>query len=384
MADRAVRETRRVGEPATAFSKSEMMIVAAARELAGQRVCFVGVGLPNIAVNLAKRTVAPDMELVYEAGVFGARPARLPLSIGDPTIVTGATAVTSMWELFAFYLQGGLIDVGFLGAAQIDRFGNINTTVIGDYAHPRTRLPGSGGACEIAINARQIFVIMRQSARSFVDRIDFRTSPGNLGGAERSELIRREQGWLGRGPSVVVTDLGIWHFDESGEMRLDFLHPGATLDEVRTTTRLGPARQRFACADACADRRGAPPHPRGARPGGDVHEVGAEPCRNGGRRTPCLARRARVHVGGPHDHDRAAGMPDHVVRDAPEKESPDRTTLVRPDHDQVRMLRDGGLHDRLARLSVPGHAGGVCARSASALDDALDGEHARGPDLRRS
>ena len=220
---------------AAAFSKSEMMIVAAARELAGQHVCFVGVGLPNIAVNLAKRTVAPDMELVYEAGVFGARPARLPLSIGDPTIVTGATAVTSMWELFAFYLQGGLIDVGFLGAAQIDRFGNINTTVIGDYAHPRTRLPGSGGACEIAINARQIFVIMRQSARSFVERIDFRTSPGNLGGAEKSERIRREQGWLGRGPSVVVTDLGIWHFDETGEMRLDFLHPGATLDEVRAT-----------------------------------------------------------------------------------------------------------------------------------------------------
>ena len=193
-------------EPAAAalFSKSEMMIVAAARELAGQHVCFVGVGLPNIAVNLAQRTVAPDLELVYEAGVFGARPARLPLSIGDPTIVTGATAATSMFELFAFYLQGGLIDVGFLGAAQIDKFGNINTTVIGDYEHPTTRLPGSGGACEIAINARQVFVIMRQSARSFVETIDFRTSPGNLGGAEQSERIRREQGWLGRGPSVVV------------------------------------------------------------------------------------------------------------------------------------------------------------------------------------
>jgi len=212
-----------------------MMIVAAARELAGQRVCFVGVGLPNIAVNLAQRTVAPDLELVYEAGVFGARPARLPLSIGDPTIVTGATAVTSMFELFAFYLQGGLIDVGFLGAAQIDRFGNINTTVIGPYDHPRTRLPGSGGACEIAINARQVFVIMRQSTRSFVERIDFRTSPGNLGGAETAARIRTEQGWLGRGPSVVVTDLGIHHFDETGEMRLDSLHPGATLDEVRST-----------------------------------------------------------------------------------------------------------------------------------------------------
>ena len=126
----------------TDFSKSEMMIVAAARELAGQRVCFVGVGLPNIAVNLAQRTVAPDLELVYEAGVFGARPARLPLSIGDPTIVTGATSVVSMYELFSFYLQGGRIDVGFLGAAQIDRFGNINTTVIGPYGEPVTRLPG--------------------------------------------------------------------------------------------------------------------------------------------------------------------------------------------------------------------------------------------------
>ncbi|HXI44795.1 MAG TPA: CoA-transferase, partial [Candidatus Acidoferrales bacterium] len=142
---------------AAAFSKNEMMIVAAARELAGQRVCFVGVGLPNIAVNLAQRTVAPEMELVYESGVFGARPQRLPLSIGDPTIVTGATAVTSMHELFAFYLQGGLIDVGFLGAAQIDRFGNLNSTVIGPYDEPVTRLPGSGGACEIAINARQVF-----------------------------------------------------------------------------------------------------------------------------------------------------------------------------------------------------------------------------------
>jgi glutaconate CoA-transferase subunit B len=207
-----------------------MMIVAAARELVGQRVCFVGVGLPNIAVNLAKRTVAPDLELVYESGVFGAQPARLPLSIGDPTIVTGATAVTSMFELFAYYLQRGLIDVGFLGAAQIDRFGNINTTVIGDYAHPKVRLPGSGGACEIAINARQVFVILRQGKRSFVEKIDFRTSPGNLGGPDGT---RAEQGWIGKGPSVVVTDLGIYHFDEAGEMRLDSLHPGVTLDQVR-------------------------------------------------------------------------------------------------------------------------------------------------------
>jgi len=195
------------------FSASEMMIVAAARELAGERVCFVGVGLPNIAVNLAKRTVAPDLELVYEAGVFGARPARLPLSIGDPTIVTHATAVTSMFELFGFYLQGGLIDVGFLGAAQIDRWANINTTVIGSYDAPRTRLPGSGGACEIAQNARSIFVIMRQSPRSFVERLDFRTSVGSR--------VR-----------VVVTDLGVYHLVD-GELQLDALHPGVTLDQVR-------------------------------------------------------------------------------------------------------------------------------------------------------
>jgi glutaconate CoA-transferase subunit B len=195
------------------FSAAEMMIVAAARELAGRRVCFVGVGLPNIAVNLAKRTVAPDLELVYEAGVFGARPARLPLSIGDPTIVTGATAVTSMFELFGFYLQGGLIDVGFLGAAQIDRHANINTTVIGDYGAPKTRLPGSGGACEIAQNAKSIFVIMRQSPRSLVERLDFRTSVG--------DRVR-----------VVVTDLGIFHLVD-GELELDSLHPGVTLEQAR-------------------------------------------------------------------------------------------------------------------------------------------------------
>src|SRR5688572_7510765 len=195
------------------FSASEMMIIAAARELAGQRVCFVGVGLPNIAVNLAKRTVAPGLELVYEAGVFGARPARLPLSIGDPTIVTGATSAMSMFELFGFYLQGGLIDVGFLGAAQIDRHANINTTVIGEYGAPKTRLPGSGGACEIAQNAREIFVIVRQSPRSFVEKLDFRTSVGTR--------VR-----------VVVTDLAIFHLVD-GELQLDSLHPGVTLDQAR-------------------------------------------------------------------------------------------------------------------------------------------------------
>jgi len=141
-----------------------------------------------------------------------------------------------MLELFGYYLQGGRVDVGFLGAAQIDRFGNINTTVIGDYAAPTTRLPGSGGACEIAINARNVFVIMRQSRRSFVEAIDFRTSPGNLGGSEAAQRIRTEQGWLGRGPSVVVTDLGVYHFDQEGQMRLDSLHPGIELAHVREAT----------------------------------------------------------------------------------------------------------------------------------------------------
>ncbi len=200
-------------------TRNETMIAAAARELAGQRVCFVGIGLPNIAVNLALRTVAPQLELIYEAGVYGAQPARLPLSIGDPTIVTGSLAVMSQADLFGLYLQRGLVDVGFLGAAQIDRYGNINSTVIGEYARPAVRLPGSGGAIEIALHSRQVFVVMRQSRRSFVERIDFRTSPGGEPGGER-------------GPSVVVTDLGVYHFDDDGQMRLDALHPGATLDDV--------------------------------------------------------------------------------------------------------------------------------------------------------
>ena len=209
------------------------MIAASARTLAGEKICFVGVGLPNIVCNLAQRTVAPELQLVYEAGVFGARPARLPLSIGDPTLVTGSTAVTSMFELFAFYLQAGLIDAAFLGGAQIDRFGNLNTTVIGDYASPKVRLPGSGGACEIAIHARKILVIMRQAQRSFVETIAFRTSPGHSGDPEHD----RRRGWSGSGPTSVVTDLGTYGFDEeTGEMTLLTLHPGVTMDQVREST----------------------------------------------------------------------------------------------------------------------------------------------------
>ncbi len=220
------------------YSKSEIMIAASARQLAGAANCFVGVGLPNIVCNLAQRTVAPELQLVYESGVFGARPERLPLSIGDPTLATGATAITSMFELFAFYLQAGLIDVAFLGGAQIDRYGNLNTTVIGDYASPTVRLPGSGGACEIAIHAKRILVIMRQAQRSFVDRIDFRTSPGHSGDPSHDAA----RGWHGNGPTNVVTDLGTYVFDEAtGEMTLTTLHPGVAMDDVRAAMGWEPA-----------------------------------------------------------------------------------------------------------------------------------------------
>ncbi|GGK40071.1 3-oxoadipate--succinyl-CoA transferase subunit B [Pilimelia terevasa] len=200
----------------TGHSPTEMMVVAGARAMAGTRVCFVGIGLPNIAVALAQRTVAPAIELIYESGVYGARPSRLPLSIGDPCLVTGATAAMGMLELFQYYLQRGLVDLGFLGAAQLDRYGNVNTTVIGPYDAPRTRLPGSGGASEIAQNAREVFVLMRQSRRSFVPRVDFVTSSG-------------------RGLSRVITDLGEFaHRD--GELTLTHLHPGVDVDQVREAT----------------------------------------------------------------------------------------------------------------------------------------------------
>ncbi|MGD8552640.1 MAG: CoA-transferase, partial [Anaerolineales bacterium] len=154
------------------YSDSEMMIVCAARQLEGVRSVLVGVGLPNIACNLARRTVAPDLELVYESGVLGARPARLPLSIGDPTIVSGARSVFPMPDLFHYLLEGGRIEVGLLGTAQIDRFGNLNTTVIGEYTAPKVRLPGSGGACEIALHAQKTFIITRLSRRTFVEGLD--------------------------------------------------------------------------------------------------------------------------------------------------------------------------------------------------------------------
>ena len=212
------------------YTDGEMMIIAAARALEGVRTVFVGVGMPNVACNLARLTVAPELELIYESGVFGARPTRLPLSIGDPTLVSGATAVVSMADLFGLYLQGGHIDVAFLGGAQVDRFGNLNTTVIGEYERPAVRLPGSGGAAEIAINARRVFHMIRLSRRSFVASLDFVTSPGHLTGAGW-----RERGGLrGLGPQLVVTDLALFDFDNARrEMQLVSLHPGVTVEQVQ-------------------------------------------------------------------------------------------------------------------------------------------------------
>jgi glutaconate CoA-transferase, subunit B len=212
------------------YSPSELMIVSAARALAGSRVVFVGVGLPNIACNLARRSHAPEMELVYESGVFGAQPARLPLSIGDPTLVSGATAVGSMADLFMLYLQGGRVDVALLGGAQIDRYGNLNSTVIGPYTSPKVRLPGSGGACEIAINAQRIFMIMRLSKRAFVEKLDFLTSPGHLEGGE----ARARLGYPGAGPALVITDKALFDFDNpEREMTLVKLAPGETVASVQ-------------------------------------------------------------------------------------------------------------------------------------------------------
>jgi glutaconate CoA-transferase subunit B len=171
--------------------------------------------------------VAPDLELIYESGVIGARPSRLPDSIGDPALVSGATATMSMHDLFAYFLQGGRIQVGMLGAAQVDRWGNLNTTVIGPYANPAVRLPGSGGACEIALNAARVVVVMSQSPRSFVQHVDFVTSPGH-----RHPDGRSRPAWAGGGPDTVITQLGVYRFGTDGEMQLTTLQPGASEADV--------------------------------------------------------------------------------------------------------------------------------------------------------
>ena len=210
------------------YTPSELMVAAAARELRDGEVVFVGIGLPNLACNLARRLHAPNLVLIYESGAVGAVPERIPVSIGDPALVTNSIAVASMSEIFYNYLQGGKIDVGFLQGAQIDRWGNLNTTVIGDYTHPKVRLPGSGGACEIAINAKRVLCIAAQSKMSFPAKIDFVTSPGHLSGGD----ARAQLGMRGAGPQRVITDLALYDFD-AGEMRVVSLHPGVTLDRVR-------------------------------------------------------------------------------------------------------------------------------------------------------
>jgi len=215
------------------YTSSEMMVVAASRLLRDGDVVFVGIGLPNLACNLARRTHAPNLNLVYEAGVIGAQPARLPLSIGDPTLVSGAAAVCSMYEIFAFYLQNDKIDVGFLGGAQIDRFGNVNATVIGSYDKPKVRLPGSGGSAEIAAWANRTYFITPHQARRFPEQCDFVTGAGFLSG----RAARKAAGVRGGGPHGVVTDLGILTPDEeTGELVLTHLHPGATVEQAIKNT----------------------------------------------------------------------------------------------------------------------------------------------------
>jgi len=216
----------------TNYSSSELLTINAARLLRDGDVVFVGVGLPNLACNLARRTHAPNLVMIYEAGVIGAQPARLPLSIGDPTLVSGALGVCSMYDIFAFYLQRGNVDVGFLGGAQIDRYGNINATVIGSYDHPKVRLPGSGGSMEISAWANRCYILTPHQKRRFPEKVDFRTSAGFMGGrAERDAAQLR-----GAGPQAVVTDLGILEPDANGELVLSALHPGCSLEQARANT----------------------------------------------------------------------------------------------------------------------------------------------------
>jgi glutaconate CoA-transferase, subunit B len=214
------------------YTASELMTINASHLLRDGDAVFVGVGLPNLACNLALHTHAPNLLMIYEAGVIGAKPARLPLSIGDPTLVTGAASVCSMYDIFTLYLQRGNVDVGFLGGAQIDRYGNINATVVGDYHHPKVRLPGSGGSMEIAAWANRCYIITPHQARRFPEKVDFRTSAGFLGG--RSE--REATGVRGAGPQAVVTDLGILTPDENGELILTAIHPGVDVEKVKQNT----------------------------------------------------------------------------------------------------------------------------------------------------
>ncbi|AWK89913.1 CoA-transferase subunit beta [Azospirillum thermophilum] len=215
------------------FTATEIMTVAASRLLRDGTVCFVGIGLPSTAANLARLTHAPDVVLIYESGPIGAKPTVLPLSIGDGELAETADTVVGTPEIFRYWLQGGRIDVGFLGAAQVDRFANINTTVIGPYDKPKVRLPGAGGAPEIAAQAREVFIVLKQSPKSFVDKLPFITSAGYLDGGD----ARQKAGIPGAGPTAVITDLGILTPDPvTRELTLTSIHPGVTVEQVTAAT----------------------------------------------------------------------------------------------------------------------------------------------------
>ena len=216
------------------FTQDEMMTVTAARSLRDRMTCFVGIGLPNAAANLARATHAPNLVLIYESGTIGSKPAELPLSIGDGILAQTADAVVSVPEIFNYWLQPGRIDVGFLGAAQLDRYGNINTTVIGDsYAEPAVRLPGAGGAPEIAAACKEVIVVLRQSRRTFAERVDFITSVGFGDGPDS----RRRLGLRGGGPRLVITDLGVLRPDPAScELMLAGIFPGVDVEQVRERT----------------------------------------------------------------------------------------------------------------------------------------------------
>ena len=219
--------------PENSYTADEMMTIAAARMIRNGAVCFVGIGLPSAAANLARLTHSPDTVLIYESGTIGTKPAVLPLSIGDGELAETADAVVSLPEIFSYYLQGGRVDLGFLGAAQIDRFANINTTVIGDYHKPSTRLPGAGGAPEIAASSKEVLITLRHNKRAFVEKLDFVTSGGHMEGGDSRERMRLP----GKGPTAVITDLGILTPDPvTRELTLTSLHPGVTVEKVVAAT----------------------------------------------------------------------------------------------------------------------------------------------------
>src|SRR4051795_12264387 len=216
-----------------AATPEERMTIAAAREVKDGQVLLVGVGPPNAAANLARRLHAPDAVLIYESGAIEAKPARLPLSIGDDDLAETAAELVSVPEMFNYWVGAGRIDVGFLGAAQLDRHANINTTVIGSYEHPKVRLPGAGGAPEIAANSREVIILLRQSKRSFVEKLDFTTSIGYGDGSGARERL----GFTGAGPTVVITDLGMLKpAPEDSELELVAGHDGVSLEVGREAT----------------------------------------------------------------------------------------------------------------------------------------------------